>query len=61
MNTVSFAKIKVQSINDVVLYSGASNKLRGDAIILGAVRVSYDANDEILEKKSQGKDYIIMN
>ena len=50
LNTVILTKVKLQSINDVSLPDRDSNKLRGDAIILGAICVCDSSQDEILEK-----------
>ena len=49
LNTVILTKAKVKSINYVALPARASNKLRGDEIMLGAVYVCYVTHDEILE------------
>ena len=51
----------VQSINDVNIPAIPSNKLRGDAIMLGSVYVCDDTHNEILDNIFQGKNYITMN
>ena len=47
LNTIILTKVNIKSINDVALPTIASNKLRGDAIRLGAVGVCDVINDEI--------------
>ena len=47
LNTIILTKVNIKSINDVALPTIASNKLRGDAIRLGAVCVCDVINDEI--------------
>ena len=49
LNTMILTKVNVQSINNVALPERASNKFRGDAIRLFAVRACDDTHDEILE------------
>ena len=49
MNTIILTKVKIQQINDVALPDISSNKLKGDAIMLGAVYVCNVTHDEILE------------
>ena len=48
VNNVILNKVKVKSINDVVLTSGYTNNLNGGVIRLGAVYVYDDTNDKIL-------------
>ena len=49
LNTVILIKLKVKSITDVFLPTIASNKLRCDAIRLGAVCVFDVTHGEIME------------
>ena len=50
MDIVILTKVKVKSINDVAISDRASNKVRGDAIRLGAAYVFDVTQNEILEK-----------
>ena len=61
MNTVILTKVKLQKINGVDIPARAPNKLRGDAIKLGAIYACDVKNIEILETIFQRKNYIIMN
>ena len=49
MNIFNLTKVKVQSINDVAIPARASNKLWGDAIMLGTVYFGDITHYEILE------------
>ena len=53
--------MKLQKINGVDIPARAPNKLRGDAIKLGAIYACDVKNIEILETIFQRKNYIIMN
>ena len=56
LNTVILTNVKLKSINGVIIPTRSSNKLRDDAIRLGALYVCDDSHDEILEKIFSGNN-----